>query len=143
MISYNKGRFYICRTMRAAKIDIWDIITTTDRWSDWGPMVCDVECDTNRIQEGSVGRIQTIFFFWLVFEVTEFNDKLSWTWRVANINATGHTLYFHSPLSCTLCFDVPWWAFLYIPVCWLALWRISKMCGTKKELPGVLFEPTN
>ena len=36
-------------------------------------------------------------------------------------------------MSCELCFDMAWWAAIYIPICWLALVKIDELATQKNS----------
>lgn len=56
-----------------------------------------------------------------------------WTWNIGPVKATGHILTLKNVMSCELCFDMAWWAAIYIPVCWLALVKIDKIATQKNS----------
>jgi hypothetical protein len=129
MLRFENNRISICRAMAAPPETVWDILTDTQFWPIWGPSVFDVDCQDRHIRLGSKGRVQTLFSFWLPFTVSEFRDLDSWRWRIGSYSATGHKIIWTGDTSSTLCFDMPWWAAAYLPVCWLALVRIGKIAS--------------
>lgn len=106
---------------------VWEIITDTQYWSHWGPSVREVDCSDRHIHSGSAGRVRTALGFWLPFTITTCIAMKTWAWRIGPVKATGHTIRRATENSCTLCFDIPRWAVLYLPVCWIALKRIQKL----------------
>ena len=131
MIVLQNKQFKICKAIAAAPSTVWEIVTDTSIWSSWGPSLADVECSERHIRRGSTGRVKTLFYFWLPFIITEYKHLHYWNWRVGPLNATGHSIIQTNEKSCTLCFDMPWWAFFYLPVCWLALMRINKLATSR------------
>ncbi len=129
MLRFANKRISICRDMVAPPETVWDILTDTQLWSIWGPSVYDVDCQDRHIRLGSKGRVQTLFSFWLPFTVSEFRDLDFWNWRIGSYTATGHKIIWTGDTSSTLCFDMPWWAAAYLPLCWLALIRIGKIAS--------------
>lgn len=127
MLRFENNRISICRNIAAPPESVWDILTDTHLWPIWGPSVFNVDCQDRHIRLGSKGRVQTLFYFWLPFTVCEFSDLDFWHWRIGSCSATGHRLIRTSDTSSTLCFDMPWWAAAYLPLCWLALIRIEKI----------------
>jgi hypothetical protein len=132
MISLRNKRFSVCKVLSASPETVWDIITDTRLWPVWGPSLLNVDCNDRYIQLGSEGRVKTLFFCWLPFTVTKFSHMQFWAWNIGPVKATGHTLTQKSGMSCELCFDMAWWAVIYIPVCWLALVKIDNII-TKKS----------
>lgn len=133
MIFFANKRISICRDISAAPEDIWNILTDTHLWPLWGPSLQDVECEERFIKSGSSGRVRTIFSFWLPFTVTDLQYLDVWVWNIGTVQATGHKLIHKSDTTCTLCFDMAWWAALYTPICWLALLRIDKIACQHKS----------
>ena len=131
MLRFKNNRISICRSMTAPPETVWDILTDSQLWPIWGPSVFAVDCQDRHIRQGSKGRVQTLFSFWLPFTVSEFRDLDFWSWRIGSYNATGHTLIRTTNTSSTLCFDVPLWAAAYLPLCWLALLRIEKIISRR------------
>ena len=127
MLRFKNNRMSICRNMAAPPETVWGILTDSQLWSTWGPSVFDVDCQDRYIRLGSKGRVQTLFSVWLPFTVSEFRDLDFWSWRIGSYSATGHSLIRTTNTSSTLCFDMPWWAAAYLPLCWLALIRIEKI----------------
>lgn len=131
MIVFRNNRISVCRDIAAAPEAVWDILTDTQLWHVWGPSLLDVDCDDRYITTGSSGRVKTLFFFWLPFTITIFRRMDFWTWNIGPVEATGHKLIRKSATSCALCFSMAWWAAVYIPVCWLALYKIDKIVSPK------------
>lgn len=127
MLRFKNNRMSICRNIAAPPETVWGILTDSQLWSTWGPSVFDVDCQDRHIGLGSKGRVQTLFSVWLPFTVSEFRDLDFWSWRIGSYSATGHRLIRTTNTSSTLCFDMPWWAAAYLPLCWLALIRIEKI----------------
>lgn len=134
MISFGNKRISVCKEISVSPEAVWDIITDTHIWPEWGPSLLDVDSNDRYIKLNSKGRVKTLFLFWLPFTVTNFRYMHFWTWDIGPVKATGHTLTRKSAMSCELCFDMPWWAAFYIPVCWLALVRIVKITTSKRRV---------
>ncbi len=135
MISIRNNRIAFCRVIHASPEVVWDILTDTFLWPVWGPSLLKVDCEDRHIMLSSKGRIKTLFSFWVPFVVTKFKHMNFWTWNIGPIKATGHTLTRKTEMSCELCFDMVWWAAIYIPVCWLALYKIDKIATDKNSHP--------
>jgi hypothetical protein len=103
---------------------LWDLLTDTRRWPEWGPMVSGVVCDDRRIRTGTTGTVETAVGVDLPFEVTSCVG-FRWTWAVAGIDATGHRV---EPLNgrCRVVFEVPLPAAGYAPVCAVALGNLKE-----------------
>ncbi|WP_136806558.1 SRPBCC family protein [Desulfosediminicola flagellatus] len=127
MISLTDSRFSVCKTINRPPEIVWNIITDTHHWPKWGPSVVDVDCTDRHIRSASHGRVKTAFRIWLPFTITTFIDMKSWSWHIGPFKATGHRISRIDEHSCTLCFDMAWWAVAYIPICWIALRKIDAL----------------
>jgi hypothetical protein len=122
------------RFVPAAPEVVWDLLVDTSRWPEWGPSVTAVELDyahathatTARITAGSTGRVRTAVGVWVPFRITGFNDGRRWSWNVAGIPATSHTVE-PAPGGCRVGFGVPLLAAPYALVCRVALERIDRL----------------
>ncbi len=130
MIRLEKNRIAICRKIAATPETVWSVLTDTHLWPQWGPSLLRVDCQDRHIRFNSSGRVQTLFYFWLPFTISEFRDLDFWSWRIGPFGATGHKLDRTEDSSSMLCFDMPWWAAVYVPVCWLALVRIERISSS-------------
>jgi len=119
----------IGRTVPASPEVVWDLLTDTVRWTEWGPSVRAVACVGRYIRKGSRGWVGTPLGFKLPFLVTEWEEGRYWRWRVAGIRATGHRVEPRGRSSCLLLFEVPLFAGPYLLVCKVALDRITALCG--------------
>jgi len=117
-------RIRVSRSVDASADTCWDLLTDTERWTDWGPSVTGVECDRRYIEDGTTGRVQVIGGIWLPFEITTCRDR-RWTWRVARIPATGH--YVERGVKTRVGFEVPLVATGYVPVCVRALQDLAAL----------------
>lgn len=115
----------IDRTIDAPAEVVWNLLTDTHRWPEWGPTITDVECRDRWIRPGSTGQVELVGGVWIPFEIT-YRDAYRWTWEVAGIPATGHRVEPHNG-SCRAVFELPLIAVGYAPVCWLALSRIAEL----------------
>ncbi|MDQ0079461.1 hypothetical protein [Arthrobacter oryzae] len=77
---------------------------------------------------GSTGRVRAVLGISLTFRGTDFQEGRSWSWSVAGLRATGHSVVPEGD-GCRVTFTVPWWAPAYLPVCAVALRRIARMAG--------------
>jgi len=133
MISFRNKRISVCKVISASPEAVWDILTDTRLWPAWGPSLLNVDCNDRYIKLDSKGRVKTLFLFWLPFTVTKFRHMHFWTWNIGPVKATGHTLTRKNEMFCELCFDMAWWAAIYISVCWLALVKIDKIATQKNS----------
>lgn len=130
-------RIWVSRTLSSRPEHVWNILTDTCRWPQWGPSVTEVESTDRFIRAGTTGRVKTVFHLWLPFTTTSFIEMQSWGWKIGAFKATGHTVSRTDDGSCVLTFDMPWWAFLYIPTCWLAIHRIDSIAKDQSaQTPG-------
>lgn len=122
-------RLAVIHEVSTGRESVWDLLTDTERWPEWGPSVRAVDCDRRYIQAGTTGRVRVPGGLWLPFEVGTCRDY-RWTWRVARLPATGH---FVEPVaeaensSCRAGFELPLYAVGYAPVCRRALGRLAEL----------------
>lgn len=128
MIEIKRNRVYISRDIAVSPDIVWQCITNTEKWCQWGPSVTAVQCDQQFICENSRGRVKTAIGFWLPFEILTFKKKSFWNWRVGGIDATGHRVEQLEEKGTRLIFDMPVWAIVYLLVCYIALRRIDRLC---------------
>jgi len=133
------------RFIPAAPEVVWDLLVDTARWPEWGPSVTAVEltntgganstgtsntdstdASSTRISPGATGRVRTAVGVWVPFRVTEFDDGRRWSWVVAGIPATSHSVD-PAPGGCRVGFGVPLLAAPYALVCRAALERIDRL----------------
>ena len=105
--------------------DVWDIITNTTRWPEWGPSIIAVDCVDRYIRKGTCGRVKTLFGIWLPFVIIDFDDQRYWSWKIWGIRATGHRIEPVDAFKCNIFFEVPSIAFPYLSICWIAIKRIE------------------
>ena len=122
--------FCVGRVLNAPVDIVWRVITDTKRWTEWGPSVVKVSCNSRFISSGSTGRVHTVLGFSLPFSITAYEYNKEWKWRVGGINATGHRIVPATDDACILYFDIPIWAMPYSIVCWMALKQIEKIIQT-------------
>ena len=126
----------VSRTIPADPERLWDLLISVDAWPDWGPTVSGAELVTptlapGRIELGSRGWVRTSLGPSLPFEVTRFESALleperRWSWTVAGIPATEHTVRAVEG-GTVVSFGVPLWAPGYLAVCSLALRRLDRL----------------
>jgi len=118
-------RLVVSRVIDAPADIVWDVLTDTERWPDWGPSITAVESPDRYIQSGSRGRVRVLGTVWLPFEITACENR-RWTWRVARIRATGHFVSDH-PAGAVVGFELPVAAAGYVPVCRRSCGRIGQL----------------
>lgn len=118
-------RLLVSRTVDAPASVVWDLFTDTRAWPSWGPSVSAVDCPVETIEAGTTGRVR-VAGVWVPFEVTTC-DGTRWTWRVADVPATGHRVDALSPTQCRATFEVPLAAAPYVVVCDRALSRLARL----------------
>ena len=118
-------RLCVDREIDAPADVLWDFLTDTERWPEWGPTVTAVDCDRRQIGPGTTGRVQTVGGLWLPFEITAFEPGRRWTWDVARLPATGHRVAGDRP--CRVGFEIPLVGAGYAPVCADALQKLARL----------------
>jgi hypothetical protein len=108
---------------------LWDLLTDTDRWAEWGPSVVAVRCRDRHIREGSQGWVKTVFGFWVPFVVTDWEDGHFWHWSVFGLRATGHRVEALDTVLSRLVFEVPVLAAPYVIICKIALHNVSRLAS--------------
>ncbi|GAA4687372.1 SRPBCC family protein [Nocardioides nanhaiensis] len=109
---------------------LWDLLTTVEAWPHWGPSVLGARLDDGsaRIGPGSTGQVRVPPGVWIPFRVTSYEEGVSWSWSVAGVPATGHTVA-TTRKGCRVTFHVPWWAPAYGVVCLAALVRLERLAA--------------
>jgi hypothetical protein len=110
---------------------VWDQLIDLDCWPHWGPTVRSARLadGSRRLHADATGSVQTALGLWLDFEVEHWRDqesRSSWSWRVAGVPATEHTVIARGPSRCRVEMSVPWWAASYLGVVAVALTRIRR-----------------
>ena len=113
---------------------VWDLLIDVRAWPQWGPSVrhAVLDGDGTRLGPGSRGTVWTVAGVRLPFAVSGFDPGRHWSWRVAGVPATGHTVT-PTAAGCRVVFEAPWWAPAYLTVCAVALTRIEKMAVAEQQ----------
>lgn len=125
-----RSHFNVSRIIQTTPDTLWDMLTDTKWWTQWGPMVKAVQSDSRYIRAGSTGHVKTVFGFWAPFVITGWADGQYWSWRIFNIRATGHRIEIIDGKCCRLIFEVPLWAVPYAIICKIAVDRIARCLET-------------
>ncbi|PSP62060.1 polyketide cyclase [Halobacteriales archaeon QH_8_67_36] len=118
-------RLVIRRAVDAPAALVWDVLTDTERWPEWGPSITAVESPDRYIRAGSRGRVRALGAVRLPFEITSCENH-RWTWQVAGVTATSHFVEAH-PAGSVVGFELPPLAVGYVPVCQRACVRIGTL----------------
>jgi hypothetical protein len=130
MFKLIRSHFNISRIIQTTPEALWDMLTDTKSWPQWGPTVKAVQSNSQYIRAGSTGHVKTVFGFWAPFVITEWIDGQYWSWHVFNIRATGHRIEIIDGKCCRLIFEVPFWAGPYAIICKVAADRIARYLET-------------
>lgn len=125
-------RIEVSREVDATPEAAWQLLVTPEQWPAWGPSVRAVDCDDDRIEAGTSGKVRLPGGVWLPFEVVTCeapgeNRPGRWSWRVARIPATGHRVEAVATDCARVVFEIPPAAAGYAPVCSRALDRIESV----------------
>jgi hypothetical protein len=115
----------VTRSFKRPCSQIWELLTDTTTWPQWGPSVKEIECGSRFIRQGTEGRVKTAVGIWLPFIITGYEEGRFWSWKVAGIPATGHRVEPKKEGLCQLTFEVPLLAAPYAYICKIALDRIA------------------
>ena len=127
MIKFSTNQINIGRFYDSPVPIVWDLITDTLQWPQWGPSVRRVESADRFIRKGTRGRVLTAVGIWLPFVISEYINRSFWSWKVGSVKATGHRIRPAKNGGSYLWFEVPIIAAPYILVCRMALDRIEKL----------------
>ncbi|MFK7894601.1 MAG: SRPBCC family protein [Myxococcota bacterium] len=111
---------------------VWSLLTEVSEWPHWGPSVRSVQLQSDRaLGCGTRGRVQTAFGLWLPFEITNFEPLHFWDWRVAGVQATGHTVELAPDGRTRVIFTVPALFGPYRLVCKSGLRRLRSIAEAR------------
>ena len=114
----------------------WREIIELGNWPQWGPTVRAARVDdgSGRVSEDATGAVQTPLGLWLPFRVVQWHEagpERSWSWRVAGVPATTHSVTAQGASRCRVEMSVPLVASAYLSVVALALLRIRRRVEDK------------
>lgn len=138
MLKISFPNIRVSRIINASAETLWDLLTDTTRWTEWGPSIKQVQSKERYIRAGSVGRVKTALGFWAPFAITEWENRRYWSWRVFSIRATGHRVEAIKANCCELIFEVPFWAMPYAFICNMATKRMARLAEKSFRKPPVI-----
>lgn len=117
------------RIIKAPPERLWELLTDTRCWPDWGPSIKCVEIAQPIIAHGSFGHVEIALLpVSMPFVITEYTHLESWSWEVAGRQATTHTLRRLARDHCEVSFGVPSAIFApYLIICHRALAKIAEL----------------
>ena len=120
------GRRVVVDRIVPATVDaVWEILTDTRRWPEWGPSVSAVRSSERFVEPGATGEVQVLGGPWVPYRIVTCANR-RWTWRVARIPATGHRVEATDD-GARVVIEIPLAAAGYAPVCQRALVRIERL----------------
>jgi len=128
-------KLWIHRDIDAPAAAVWELLTDPEYWPEWGPTVKHAQLRGDRIEAGAMGTVMTVMKVGLPLEITTYDERARWAWKVAGVEATDHTVEPLGPARCRVGFGVPWPAVPYLAVCRVALRRLDAMASREKALP--------
>lgn len=135
LISTDRGRrIELSRTLDTPASRAWGFLTEVEYWSSWGPLLTNVQSPGKELRENTQGWITLCGVVRLPFEITSLNDS-QWVWTVCGITppADGHRVESLKNNRSRVSFELPLWAFGYLPVCALALRKLSLLADVKPK----------
>lgn len=114
-------------TLHSPAERVWRLISEFEYWPMWGSSIRAVRPTTGSVAPGAKGRVRTVFGVWLGFEIIDVEPGRSWSWRVAGIEATRHTVEPLDADRCRLEFTAPVWAAPYVLVLRRAVDNVATM----------------
>ena len=132
-ISLRRGMPTVDRLINASPAAVWSVLVDLDAWPQWGPTVSGAELlDGDELGLGERGKVWTPVGVALPFTITEFEPGRRWSWRVAGIPATAHSVE-PTDRGTRASMSVPLWAPAYLAVCAIALQRIDRMVTARSD----------
>ncbi len=119
----------VWQTIDAPASVLWELLTSTDRWPEWGPTVKAAQLDGDRLGTGVRGQVTTVAGLTLPFEITDYREGWFWAWKVAGVPATDHTVEAVHVGRCRVGFGVPWPVAGYLAVCKVALRQLETLAA--------------
>lgn len=110
---------------------VWELLVRVDHWPRWGPSVrrAALDDESGRIGPHTTGTVWPVVGPGIPFAIDAWRDEgpaRHWSWHVAGIPATGHTVITRGD-GCRVEMTAPGWLPAYGPVLWLALRRIRSL----------------
>jgi uncharacterized protein YndB with AHSA1/START domain len=129
-VRLTKRTVEVSRTIEAPAPLLWELLTRTRYWPEWGPTVAAVEGPAS-IAAGTNGRLRTPVGLWLDFEITDFDEGRFWAWRVAKVGATTHRIQPEGEGRSTVTFAAPWFGAPYAGILWLGLRKLDELAQAR------------
>lgn len=127
-------RAWVHREIDAPAEVVWRVFVDPTRWSEWGPSVRSAELDGGAkvLDLGVTGAVTTPVGARLRFEITAFEPVDggrggAWSWKVAGVPATDHTVEPLDGSRCRAGFGAPLVVAPYLAICRVALVRIDHL----------------
>jgi hypothetical protein len=106
---------------------VWGLLIDLDAWPRWGPSVRRASVEGGALASGAHGTVTTALGVSLGFEITVFEPRSRWAWKVGGINATDHRVEPLGPDRCRVGFGVGWPVAPYLAICRIALHRLGRL----------------
>ena len=124
---------WVDREVDASVEDVWRLLVDIDTWPVWGPSVRSVTLHDSELGIGATGVVTTVLGVRLPFEITSFEPGVRWSWSVAGVRATDHTVEPLGPERCRVSFGTPWPVAPYSLVCAAAIRRLSELAAAHTD----------
>ncbi len=121
----------VSRGIRSSGDVVWRLITEFAQWPSWGPTVAAVKSEAKTVASGVRGTVVTPFGLAIPFVITDVDPGVSWSWRVAGVNATGHRVEATGDETCRLVFTVPWPFAPYVVVLIIGIRRVKRLAESQ------------
>lgn len=128
-------RITVRRRVEAPADVVWEVLTDTERWPDWGPPVTDVDYPDGEIVPDTTGDVEALGVLDVPFRIEDVDDEV-WTWTAWGRTppADGHRVEPIGDDACRVTLELPLWAPWYVPLCVVALRNVA---GLVEDRDGV------
>lgn len=114
---------------------LWQLLVDPDVWPQWGPSVRSAVVESDVLELGARGTVDTALGLTLPFRIAKFEPGTSWSWTVGGIPGTDHRVESLGLRKYRVGFGVPWPAAPYLAICRIALGRLNRLADDPNMTP--------